>query len=80
MTGRTAVGGRRRGGARRGLALTVAVAAAVAWLLAARALWQTTAPPDLALPEAAGRAAFSPGFLSASASFERFLTVDALLG
>jgi len=60
-------------------ALSVLAALAVAWALAAHALWRSTVPAALHLPHVGARGLFSPSFLRSSASFERFLEIDALL-
>lgn len=58
----------------------VALAAlAAGWLLAARALLHSSVPGSLRLPHVDPRSIFSPAYLRRSASFERFLDVDALL-
>jgi STE24 endopeptidase len=53
---------------------------ALAWALAAHALWRSTVPSGLRLPHVAARNLFSASFLERSASFERFLDIDGLLG
>ena len=65
---------------RSALALSALLALAVAWALAAHALLHTTVPGSLHEPHVDPRSLFSPSFLARSASFERFLAVDALLG
>jgi len=65
----------------RSLAALVALLVLVAaWVLAAHGLWRSTVPSSLQLPHVAARNLFSASFLSRSASFERFLDIDALLG
>jgi STE24 endopeptidase len=49
------------------------------WLWAARALWGSTVPAGLRLPHLDPSHYFSRAFLRSSASYERFLNVDALL-
>jgi STE24 endopeptidase len=58
------------------LALLVLV---LAWVLAAHALWHSTVPSGLSLPHVDPHRLFSASFLSRSASYERFLEIDALL-
>jgi STE24 endopeptidase len=55
------------------------LAAAALWLWAARALWSTTVPASLHPPHLDPARYFTHAFLSRSASYERFLEVDALL-
>ncbi len=65
----------------RSLAALVALGALAAlWALAAHALWRSSVPSSLRLPHVDARALFSRSFLRRSASFERFLAIDALLG
>jgi Zn-dependent protease with chaperone function len=52
---------------------------AVAWVLAAYALWRSSVPAALHLPKVDARSIFSASFLRRSASFERFLDIDAAL-
>lgn len=64
---------------------TVAMAAAIAllaaaWAWGAHALWSSAELPSLDLPHLDPHAYFSSSFLSRSASYERFLTIDSLLG
>ncbi|HWF31146.1 MAG TPA: M48 family metalloprotease [Solirubrobacteraceae bacterium] len=61
-------------------ALVVLLVLAAAWALAAHDLWRSTVPSDLQLPHVAARNLFSASFLQRSASFERFLDIDGLLG
>lgn len=68
-----------RAAARRLLVLAAVALGAVAWALAARALWPTSVPGDLRLPHVDARAVFGRSFLEQSASYERFLAIDALL-
>jgi Zn-dependent protease with chaperone function len=49
------------------------------WLLAARALWQTSVPDGLRLTGLDAHADFGARYLARSASFERFLAIDQLL-
>jgi STE24 endopeptidase len=53
---------------------------ALAWAIAARALWRSSVPSGLELPHVAARNLFSASFLARSASYERFLDIDGLLG
>jgi Zn-dependent protease with chaperone function len=69
---------RRRRRERIALALALA-AGALAWAWAADALWHSSVPAGLSLPSVEARRFFSTAFLRRSASFERFLAVDALL-
>jgi STE24 endopeptidase len=62
------------------VALLALLVLALAWVLAARALWRSTVPSGLQLPHVAARDLFSASFLKRSASFERFLDIDGLLG
>jgi len=64
---------------RRSLVLAAAAVAALLWLLAARALWHTTVPSGISLSGEDPRDVFSAGFLDRSASYERFMAIDALL-
>jgi STE24 endopeptidase len=57
----------------------VFAALALAWLLAAHALWHSSVPGSLDLAHVDPRGLFSPSFLRRSASFERFLDVDVVL-
>jgi len=50
------------------------------WVLAARALWHSSVPAGMHLPHVDPRSVFSRSFLTSSASFERFLVIDLLLG
>jgi STE24 endopeptidase len=64
---------------------TVAMAAAIAvlaaaWAWGAHALWSSAELPSLDLPHLDPHAYFSASFLDRSASYERFLTIDSLLG
>jgi STE24 endopeptidase len=64
----------------RSAATLLALAAlAVAWALAAHALWRSSVPAGLNLPHVRASSLFSPSFLRRSASFDRFLDIDALL-
>jgi STE24 endopeptidase len=60
-------------------ALGVFAALAVAWVLAAHALWDSSVPGSLQLGRVDPRSLFSPSFLRRSASFERFLDIDVVL-
>jgi STE24 endopeptidase len=64
----------------RPLGVVALAVVALLWALAARALWQSTVPAGLQVPHVDPHAAFGAGFLSRSASYERFLLIDALLG
>jgi STE24 endopeptidase len=64
----------------RPLVVVILVLGALLWALAARALWNSTVPGGLNLPHADPRTAFGETFLDRSASYERFLAIDALLG
>jgi STE24 endopeptidase len=55
------------------------LACAAAWGLAAHLLWRSSVPGGLSLPRVDPRAFFSSSFLSRSASYERFLTIDGVL-
>lgn len=66
--------GRRRVEA--GLAFAVA---AVAWALAAHALWQSSVPSNLKLPHVPASSLFDPGYLTSSRSYELLLAIVALL-
>jgi STE24 endopeptidase len=65
--------------ARASLVVAGLAAFAALWALAAHALWHSTVPGGLQLPHVDPRSAFSAAFLRRSASYERFLDVDALL-
>jgi STE24 endopeptidase len=52
---------------------------AVVWILAAHALWKSTVPGDLHLPDLHPRSLFSQSLLDRTSSYERFLDIDALL-
>lgn len=59
---------------------TVALlAGAAVWALTANALWDSTVPASLRLPDLEPSRFFSESFLRRSASYERFLYVDGLL-
>lgn len=66
-------------GLRRPLVLIAFVVGVPLWLLAARRLWRTTVPSGLHLSGRDVHAYFDAGFLARSASYERFLAIDALL-
>jgi STE24 endopeptidase len=53
---------------------------AAAWVLAAHYLWRSTVPSGLHLPHVDAHGLFSRSFLERSASYERFLDIDGLLG
>ncbi len=57
-----------------------ALACAGLWAWAAHALWHSTVPAGLKLPYVDPRGFFSAHFLARSASYERFLDIDAVLG
>jgi hypothetical protein len=73
-------GTRAGAGLRRPLTALALLAGAALWLVAAARLWRTTVPSGLHLSGLDPRAYFSAGFLARSASYERFLAIDALLG
>jgi STE24 endopeptidase len=56
------------------------LAVAILWLWAAHALWRSSVPVNLQLPQLDPSHYFSRAFLRSSASYERFLQIDALLG
>jgi STE24 endopeptidase len=58
----------------------LAVVAAAAWAWAAHVLWHSSVPAGLRLPRVSPHSAFSSSFLASSASYERFLDIDTLLG
>ncbi len=60
-------------------ALLALLAFAALWAVAAHALWRSSVP-SLQLPHVDPRALFSRAFLKRSASNERFLAIDTLLG
>jgi len=60
--------------------LLALIAFAALWLLAAHALWRSTVPGGLHLPQVDPKGIFTRSFLERSASYERFLDLDALLG
>lgn len=64
----------------RALWLLGLLACAAAWAWAAHALWHSSVPAGLELPHVDAGSQFSAGFLRRSASYERFLTLDGLLG
>jgi STE24 endopeptidase len=66
--------------ARASLVVLALAAFAVVWALAAHALWHSTVPSGLQLPHVDPQRVFSSAFLRRSASYERFLAIDALLG
>jgi STE24 endopeptidase len=73
----------RRLAARPGVALASLLALlvlAALWAWAAHALWHATVPDDLRLPHVDPRSYFTRSFLQRSSSYERFLSIDALLG
>ena len=53
---------------------------AVAWALAAHALWRSSVPAGLRLPDVAAGSLFSPGYLSSSRSYFLLLALNALAG
>ena len=71
--------GTRAGAGRRPLVLVALVVGVPLWFLAAQRLWRTTVPSGLPLSGRDPHAYFSPAFLARSASYERFLAIDALL-
>lgn len=77
---------RRRAERLRALALRLArpttlalLAGAALWAWAAHALWSSTVPASLHLPDIAPSRFFSDSFLRRSASYERFLEIEGLL-
>jgi STE24 endopeptidase len=73
---------RLKQGQRRGLLLkgfAFAIFAAL-WLWGAHMLLRTSVPSSLRLPQIDPRSLFSPSYLKRSASYERFLDIDQLLG
>ena len=72
-------GTRADAGLRRPLVLVALVVGVPLWFLAAQRLWRTTVPSGLPLSGRDPHAYFSPAFLARSASYERFLAIDALL-
>jgi STE24 endopeptidase len=70
---------RAHGRLRRPLGLAALALGTALWALAAHRLWHSTVPADLHLPHEDARASFSRAFLDRSASYERFLAIDALL-
>ena len=64
---------------RRLLGLAGLAAGAGLWALAAHRLWRTTVPGGLSLSGEDAHASFGAAFLARSASYERFLAIDALL-
>ncbi len=59
-------------------ALALLLGAAL-WLWAARALWDSTAPPSLSLPHLDPHRYFGDAFLARSSTYERFLAIEGLL-
>jgi STE24 endopeptidase len=57
----------------------IALAGAALWALCAHALWSSTVPASLHLPHVSPTRFFDARFLSRSATFERFLDVEAVL-
>ncbi len=64
---------------RRALGLLTLLAAAALWAWAAHALWSSTVPGSLRLPHLDPHRFFSDSFLQRSSSYQRFLSVEALL-
>lgn len=62
-----------------GLAV-LALVLALAWAWAAHLLWRSSVPHGLRLVRVDPRTLFSSRFLARSASYERFLAIDALIG
>jgi STE24 endopeptidase len=65
---------------RQRLAWLALLPAAALWALAAHALWHSTIPPGLSLGHVSPKGLFSASFLRRSASYERLLDIDQLLG
>jgi STE24 endopeptidase len=59
---------------------TLAVAAAMAWALAATFLWRTKVPADLKLPTLDAREVFGAHAVRAGVRFDRFFEVEWVLG
>jgi len=55
------------------------LAGAALWAWGAHALWSSGAPPSVHLPDVAPSRFFDESFLQRSASYQRFLGIDALL-
>ena len=70
----------RRSGARWIALVAALIAGAILWSWAVHELWRSTVPAGLHLPHLSASHWFSAAFLHSSASYERFLDVDALLG
>ncbi len=64
---------------KRALIVAAATLGAVLWWLAARELWQTTVPSGISLSGEDPRDWFGDRLLAETASYERFLAIDALL-
>ena len=64
---------------RRAPGLLLLLAGAALWAWAAHALWSTAVPGSLHLPHLDPHRFFSDSFLQRSSSYERFLSVEALL-
>jgi STE24 endopeptidase len=60
-------------------AVAAALLGAALWVVAERVLLPTTVPSNLHLPRVAPSGSFGRSYLERSASFERFLAIDALL-
>ncbi len=71
--------GRAGAGTRRPLVVVAVAIAALLWLLAARVLWDSTVPSGISLSGEDPHDWFTTGFLDRSASYERFMAIDALL-
>jgi STE24 endopeptidase len=70
---------RRAGFATRRILAALALAAcAITWLLAAHALWRSSVPSALKLPQVDPRSLFSTSYLASSRSYEQLLTLNAL--
>ncbi len=67
------------GGRRRAVVALALVFAGAAWFLAAHALWHSSVPSGLKLPQVPARSLFGAGYLSSSRSYELLLAVVALL-
>jgi STE24 endopeptidase len=65
--------------ARRAWTALALAAGAIAWILAAHALWHSSVPSDLKLPHVAASSFFDPHYLSSSRSYELLPAIAAVL-